>query len=77
MHRLRGLRARLPGEGDLRRGRDPGAVEAFHRAQQAVLPGQPGGPALHHTELNGGDLPLARGRKRCCRRWRRGGSETR
>jgi NAD-dependent dihydropyrimidine dehydrogenase PreA subunit len=26
---------------------------------------------------NGGDLPLARGRKRCCRRWRRGGSETR
>jgi NAD-dependent dihydropyrimidine dehydrogenase PreA subunit len=33
MHRLRGPRARLPGEGDLRRGRDPGAVETLHRTE--------------------------------------------
>src|SRR5262245_50928639 len=39
MHRLWGLRARLPGEGDFRRRRDAGSVEELHRAEQAVLQG--------------------------------------
>src|SRR5437879_4809272 len=51
MYRLRGLRAGVPGEGDLRRGRDAGTVETLHRAEQAVLRRQPRGQALHDEEL--------------------------
>src|SRR5229473_5077257 len=57
VHRLWGLRARLPGEGDLRRGRDPGAVETLPRGEPAVLRGQTRGPGLHHKEL----IPANRG----------------
>src|SRR5258705_8802585 len=67
VYRLRSVRAGVSCEGDLHRGRNPGAVEAVHRAQQRVLRRQPQGAALYHEELRGvggsrDDLPLARSR---------------
>jgi ferredoxin len=41
-HRLWGLRAGLPRHGHLRRGRDPGAVEALHRLNERFFVDHPG-----------------------------------
>ena len=64
VHRLWGLRAGLPRHGHLRRRRDPGAVEAIHRTQQAVLRGSPGSAALHHQDLSPANSEKAFGEER-------------
>ncbi len=68
VYRLRSVRAGVSGEGDLHRGRNPGAVEAVHRAQQTVLRRQPQGAGLYHEDVKGagGRCPWHGAGWRCC-----------